>query len=65
MESVLPTVKIKNPAERGGFIIINATDFDPEKHELFKEKPAAEEKEGGEASTGKGATAAGGHGKAG
>ncbi len=32
----IPTVKIKMPAnKRAGYAIINESDFDPKKHELF------------------------------
>lgn len=32
----LPTVKVKH---RDGFVIMNESDYDPEKHELFSEEP--------------------------
>jgi len=32
----LPTVKVVNP--KGGFMIINEEDFDPEVHEKFEEE---------------------------
>lgn len=32
----LPTVKISAPDVDGGFIVINESDFDPEKHERFE-----------------------------
>ena len=38
------TVRIvsDNPAHAGGFVVINAADFDPQKHVLFEDdKPAA------------------------
>lgn len=37
------TVKIKSthPASQGPFVEINESDFDPAKHEFFKEPPAA------------------------
>lgn len=39
--SALPTVKIKRPDnDRGGFAIINESDFDPAKHELFDAPPS-------------------------
>lgn len=31
----LETLKVKNPAEDGGFMIINKSDFDDSVHELF------------------------------
>lgn len=38
---VIETVKIKKNHPRG-YVIINKSDFDPEKHELFDAPPAAE-----------------------
>lgn len=34
------TIKIKSDLFEGGFLIIGESDFDPEKHELFKEEVA-------------------------
>lgn len=36
-EYILPTVKIEDG--KGGFIIINESDFDAKKHTLFSDKP--------------------------
>ena len=38
--SAVPVVRIVWPAnaEYGGFVEINESDFDPDKHELFKEE---------------------------
>lgn len=33
--SEIETVKVDNPAEAGGYMIINKSDFDPERHKLF------------------------------
>ena len=37
MSRSLPTVKVVNPYEVGGYAIINESDFDSEKHTLFDE----------------------------
>lgn len=42
MSDSCPTVKIKNPAEDGGYMIINESDFDPASHALF-DAPAEDE----------------------
>ena len=34
----LKTIKVENPDKKGGFMIINRTDFDPKKHKRFVEK---------------------------
>lgn len=31
----IPTIKVKNPHDPGGYMIINLEDFDPRKHERF------------------------------
>lgn len=36
----VPTVKVKVPHTKGGFVVINESDFDPEKHELYEEPSA-------------------------
>lgn len=36
----VPTVKIVNPQFAGGFLIINAADFDPAVHERYEEAAA-------------------------
>jgi len=41
MSEVCPTVKVDNPDEKGGFMIINESDFDKEKHTVFGEKKPA------------------------
>lgn len=38
---MLPTIKVKRDGPRG-FHIINKSDFDPQKHELFEDDPGAE-----------------------
>lgn len=42
MTDILPTVKIKADTAKG-FRIINASDFDPARHERFVEAPAVPE----------------------
>ena len=34
--SDIPTVRVHNPAEPGGYMIINADDFDPATHTEFE-----------------------------
>ena len=38
----LPTIKVHNPAEPGGWMIINLTDFDPEQHKVLVQAGANE-----------------------
>ena len=35
----VPTVKIQNPNEPGGYIIINESDYDEGQHTLWSERP--------------------------
>lgn len=44
MDSSVPTVTIKDPNKPGDYIIINESDFDPKRHEMF-DAPAAEKPE--------------------
>ncbi|HEX8089374.1 MAG TPA: hypothetical protein VF762_11005 [Blastocatellia bacterium] len=37
--SEIETVKVENPAEPGGYMIINKSDLDENKHVLFGEQP--------------------------
>jgi hypothetical protein len=46
-----PTVKVKNPAEPGGYMVINRDDFVEGEHELFDEE---EQDEGSGSSGGSG-----------
>lgn len=39
---MIPTVKVKRDGPKG-YRIINQSDFDPKKHELFEEPKAADE----------------------
>lgn len=46
----VPTIKVKNPNDPGGYMIINTEDFDPRKHEKFEsdgwaDKPAIADKQ--------------------
>lgn len=41
--TTVPTVKVKNPAEPGEFMIINQSDFDPDVHELYDPEATAED----------------------
>lgn len=45
MENSVPTVMIKDPNKPGDHIIINESDFDPKRHELF-DAPATDEPKG-------------------
>ena len=47
MTDTCPTVKVKSthPESQGLFVEINASDFDPEKHELLDGEPVAAESE--------------------
>lgn len=36
----MKTLKVNNPEKPGDFMVINESDFDKEKHTVFKEKAA-------------------------